>query len=380
VTWAKVLGWRLRRQLLDPVGTGSVLDVVERLGAVPAWPDPTMELAVGARRTDGGSGDAARALAANEVVKVFAFRGGMQLMTPQDAGAYLAVRASSRMWELPSWVSYYGLAAGDWPRFREYVRDALADGPLTLPELTAAFGRSSRYRHLRGIIEAGNETVLKPLSWQGDMGFAPPRDGETTFRRLDDVPGWAGLPDLDEAGPRVVAAYLHSYGPATRERIHDRVGTGLGAKRQAVTRWLSALDERLDTLTLDGEELLVLTEDLDDLATAPASAAVRLLPARDPWVMAPGSTDAHVVPPARRELVSRSANLVVHRGALAGTWSVRGSRLEVAWFMESGRIPRTALDTEAARLGRFLDPPTDLELRLSDAPPAVSRRAGGTPA
>ena len=39
LTWAKVLGWRMRRQLLDPVGTGSVVDVVRRLGAVPAWPD-----------------------------------------------------------------------------------------------------------------------------------------------------------------------------------------------------------------------------------------------------------------------------------------------------------------------------------------------------
>ncbi len=42
----------MRRQLLDPVGTGSVVDVVRRLGAVPAWPDAAMELAVGSRRTE----------------------------------------------------------------------------------------------------------------------------------------------------------------------------------------------------------------------------------------------------------------------------------------------------------------------------------------
>src|SRR5690242_950312 len=167
LTWAKVLGWRMDRQLLDPVGGGSVADVVQRLGAVPAWPDAAMELVVGARRTRGRSGDAARALVADEVVKAFAFRGGMHLMTPQDAGAYLAVRASSRMWELPSWVSFYELSPADWPGFREYVRGILADGPLTLSELTAALGRSPRYRHLRGIIDGGNETLLKPLTWQG---------------------------------------------------------------------------------------------------------------------------------------------------------------------------------------------------------------------
>jgi hypothetical protein len=331
---------------------------------VPAWPDPAMELAVGARRTGGRSGDAARALAANEVVKVFAFRGGMHLMTPQDAGAYLAVRASSRMWELPSWVSFYGLAPEDWPRFREYVRNALAEGPLTLSELTAALGRSSRYRHLRSIIDAGNETLMKPLCWQGDLGLAPARDGEMTFRRLDDVPGWGGIRDLDEAGPTVVAAYLHTYGPAAPERIHDWVGKGLGARRPAVTRWMGQLDERLEKVTIEGDDVLALREDLDDVSTTPASTAVRLLPGRDPWVMAPGTSDSRVVPPARRALVSRTANMVVSRGTLAGTWAVRDGRLEVAWFEESGRVPRSALDQETTALATFLDRPLDLTVEV----------------
>ena len=56
LTWAGALAWRLRRHLLDPVGTGSVADVVGRLGAVPAWPDAAAELAIGARRTDGTVG------------------------------------------------------------------------------------------------------------------------------------------------------------------------------------------------------------------------------------------------------------------------------------------------------------------------------------
>ncbi len=283
-------------------------------------------------------------------------------MTPQDAGAYLAVRASSRMWELASWVSFYELAPADWPQFRQYVRDALSDGPLTLSELTAAFGRSSRYRHLRGIIDGGNDTLLKPLTWQGDMGIGPPRDAEMTFLRLDEVPGWGGLPDLDEAGPAVMASYLRTYGPATTDRVRDWVGKGLAAKRPAVTRWLGLLADRVETLTIEGEEVLALRDDVDDLRTASASIAVRLLPGRDPWVMAPGTSDVHVVPPGRREIVSRSGNLVVARGALAGTWSVRAERLEVGWFEESGLVPRTALDAEAARLSAFLDRPLDLRV------------------
>jgi hypothetical protein len=359
LTWATALAWRLRRQLLDPRGTGSVADVVARLGAVPAWPDAAAELAVGARRAGARSGDAAAALATGRLVKVYAFRGATHLMTPEDAGAYLALRASSRMWELPSWQSYYDLAPSDWPRFREYVRQTLGEGPLTRTELADALGRSSRYRHLRTAVTEGNDTLLKPLTWQGDIGLGPGRNGEATFLRLDSVPGWAGIPDRDQAGPTVIAAYLRSYGPAAEQRIHDWFGKGLGAKRRDVTRWLGQVDERCAHITVDGDDVLLLRDDLDDLQATSASTAVRLLPGRDPWVMAPSTSDAHVVPPAHREAVSRSANPVVFRGAVTGTWTLRGERLDIAWFEESGRVPRAALDEEAAALSTFLGRPLE---------------------
>lgn len=364
LTWAKALAWRLRRQLLDPVGTRTVADVVQRLGAVPAWPDAAAELAIGVRRADGRSGDVTRALTAGHLVKVFAFRGATHLMIPQDAGAYLALRASSRMWELPSWKSYYGLAPSDWTAFREYVRQALADGPLTRSDLAAALGRSSRYRHLRTVVADGNDTLLKPLTWQGDMGLGPVQGGEATFVRLDTVPGWAGIHNLDEAGPTVLTAYFRTYGPATPDRVYDWFGNGLGAKRKDITRWLGQLDAQLEPVTVDGDRVLALGEDLDDLRTTPASTAVRLLPGRDLWVMAPGTSDTRVVPAARRQAVTRSANLVVSRGVVAGTWTLRRERLDIAWFQESGRLPRAALDEEVAALGQRLDRSLHLEVAL----------------
>ena len=134
----------------------------------------------------GRSGDAGRALAAGELVKVFTFRGATHLMTPQDAGAYLAVRASSRMWELPSWQSYYELAPSDWPRFRKYVRrcsgrraaDPFGAGRRARPEQAAT-----------GICAPSSPrattTLLKPLTWQGDMGLGvePGRRGHVPAPR-----------------------------------------------------------------------------------------------------------------------------------------------------------------------------------------------------
>ena len=337
-------------------------------GAIPAWPDAAAELAIGARRTDGRSGDATRALAAGELVKVFAFRGATHLMTPHDAGAYLALRASSKMWELPSWQSYYELSPSEWPRFREYVRNALAEGPLTRSELAAALGRSSRYRHLRTVVAEGNDTLLKPLTWQGDMGLGPGRDGEATFLRLDDVPGWTGIPDLDEAGPTVVAAYFRTHGPATADRVHDWFGKGLGAKRKAISRWLDQLDDRLEPVSVDGDRVLVLREDLDDLVYGirlhrrPAAAGPRSL----------GDGSRHhrhsrraSRPPRSRESFGQSRGLPRRR------WPVPGRCARSAWTSRGSRSPVGCLAPlsrqEAAALATFLDRPLDLAVGRADA-------------
>ena len=122
VSWRTALAWRLRRHFLDPIGDMPVEEVIRRLGAVQAQHDAATELSIRARRTTSEPGEVAEALAAGRLIKTFAFRGATHLMTPDDAGVYLALRASSRMWELPSWRSYYGLEPSDWPAFRKVVR------------------------------------------------------------------------------------------------------------------------------------------------------------------------------------------------------------------------------------------------------------------
>jgi hypothetical protein len=354
LSWPAALAWRLRRQLLDPVGTGSVAGVVGRLGAVPAQHDVAAELAVRVRRARSRPGEVARALAEGRIIKAFAFRGATHLMTPEDGGAYLAVRAASRMWELPSWQSYYGLTPSDWPPLREAVREALADGPMTRDELGAAVTARPRFAHLAAAFADGAGTLLKPLTWQGDMSFGPPRDGRATFQRLDHNPRWAGLPDLAEAGVRAVEAYFRAYGPATLDRVHYWLGEGLGGGRKRIQSWIAGLGDRLVAVDVDGDPAHILREDLDELAAAKPSTAVRLLPGYDQWVLGPGTADARVVPPARRTLVSRQANLVIAGGVVSGTWSQTDDGVVVDWFAEAGPAPRELLTDEVARLAPIL--------------------------
>jgi Winged helix DNA-binding domain len=359
ISWSQALAWRMRRHLLDPVGTESVAGVVRRLGAVPAQLDAAAELAVRARRARSRPGEVARALAEGRIIKTLAFRGASHLMTPEDGGAYLALRAASRMWELPSWQSFYGLTPADWPAFREAVREALADGPLTRDELGAAVTARPRFRHLGFAFAGGSGTLLKPLAWQGDMSFGPSRDGHATFQRLDGNPRWAGIPDLDEAGVRAVEAYFRAYGPATLDRVTYWLGEGLGAGRKRIRSWLAGFGDRLASVDIDGGPAYVLRADLEELVSTAATTAVRLLPGHDQWILGPGTADAHVVPPARRQLVSHQANIVIAGGVVSGTWSQTDDQLVVAWFAEAGPPPRDALAEDVARLATILGRPLE---------------------
>ena len=323
------------------------------------------ELAVRVRRTRSQPGELARALAEGSVVKAFAFRGSMHYLSPADGGAYLALRSAGRQWELPSWREYYWLEPGDWPAFRAAVREALSDGPLTIAELGAAVARHRRYRHLRPVFDDGAGTLVKPLTWQGDMSFGLPRDGRLTFQRLDTNPHWAGIPDLDDAGRYAVTAYLRTYGPATPDHLQYWLGNGLSAGRKRIQGWLHDVDDRLAEVDVEGETRYVLREDLDELRATRPTGAVRLLPGHDQWVMGPSTKDVHVTPPSRRDPVTRKANLVVAGGVVTGTWASKGDEVVVTWLADERR-PRRALEQEVERLGAIRGRPLRLRLAVDE--------------
>lgn len=362
VRWSQALAWRMRRQLLDPVGADSVAGVVRRLGAVLSMDESLAELAVRTRCSTSRPGELAGALADGEVIKAFAFRGSMHYLSPEEGGRYLAIRSAGRQWELPSWVDHYRLAPSDWPDFRAAVRAALGNGPLTVAELGQALSRHRAFRHLEPVFDEGAGTLIKPLSWQGDLSFGPPRDGRLTLQRLDSNPRWRGIPDLDEAGPRAVQAYFRTYGPATIDHLRYWLGNGLSAGRKRLDSWVERLGDRLAAVDVEGTVACIAREDVDALQATPPSEAVRFLPGHDQWVMGPGTKDTHVTPSTRREFMTRKANPVIAGGVVCGTWTRTGDEISVTWLDER-RPPRTAIERETGRLAAALD--RDLRLTLS---------------
>ncbi|MDN5764898.1 MAG: winged helix DNA-binding domain-containing protein [Humibacillus sp.] len=362
VTWAQALAWRLERQLLDPLGSESVAGVVRRLGAVLSMDETLADLAVRTRCATSRPGDLAKALAEGEVIKAFAFRGSMHYLSPEEGGRYLALRAAGRQWELPSWVEHYRLRPSDWPDFRGAVREALSDGPLTVVELGEALARHRAYRHLKPVFDEGAGTLIKPLTWQGDVSLGTRRGGQLTLQRLDTNPRWHGIPDVDDAGPRAIEAYLRAYGPATPDHLHYWLGNGLSAGSKRIITWFNGLGDRLATVDVEGTTAYVVREDLKALDAALPSQALRYLPGHDQWVMGPGTKEVHVTPASLRQSVTRKANLVLVDGVVGGTWARKGDVLTVTW---QGARPRLdeALEQETARLAGILG--LDLNLRLT---------------
>jgi hypothetical protein len=358
VTWSQALAWRMRRHLLEPVGELPVEDVVRRLCGVQAQVASSAELAVRVRRVHSRPGEVERALREGRLIKTWAMRGTLHLLTPQEAGAFLSLIASGRSWERPSWQRYFGVSPKQVEALRAATRGILENGPLTREELVAAITARRGLKHVGEELRSGWGTLLKPLAWQGALCFGPSQGNRVTFMHPEDASAeWRPLPEPDDAAPEAMAGYVRAYGPTTADAFGNWLAGGYFGKRQLRT-WFAALEDRLADVEVDGEPMVVLAEDLDELIETRPTRALRLLPGFDQYVLGPGTGDGHVVPPARRAAVSRQSGwispVVVAGGAVRGTWELDDAETRISWFAESGRPPRTQLRAEVARLGEIL--------------------------
>jgi len=358
VTWRQALAWRMRRHYLDPVSGQSVAGVVRRLCGVQAQVASVAEMCVRVRRKTSKAGDVARALREGRVIKTWAMRGTLHLLTPESAGIFLSLIAAGRSWERPAWESYFGVSPKQLDALREVVREALDGKALTREELIAAVVARRGYGHLGDAMRSGWGTLLKPYAWQGDLCFGPSQGNRVTFTTPRAASSrWAGVPEPDEAAPLAIAAYLRAYGPADADAFGNWIGSGRISKRR-IRSWFEAVGSQLAAVEVGGERAYVLAEDLDDLMSTKPTHAVRLLPGFDQFLMGPGTDDGHVVPPRRRAAVSKQSGwispVVIAGGVVQGTWERAGDRVQVAWVKEASPVRRTALLAEVKRLSTIL--------------------------
>jgi hypothetical protein len=299
------------------------------------------------------------------VMRTWAMRGTLHLLAPADAGAYLALIAARRTWERPAWQRNFAASPAEIQTLAEVVDEILDGNVMDRDELIAAIAERTGNRSLDEHLRSGWGVLLKPLAWMGLICNGPSRGNRVTFTSPRAwLPDWRGLPDPDAAARIAVTSYLRAYGPATAKTFDAWLTRG-SSRSADVSRWFDAVADQLVTVDVEGEECLALASDLDELRGAGPSSAVRLLAGFDQYLLGPGTSDARIIPPERRRLVSKAAGwiapVVVRGGRVVGVWEPSAEAIEVSLFEESGDVDRAALESEAARVGRALG----RELRLS---------------
>ncbi|MFE1318626.1 winged helix DNA-binding domain-containing protein [Kitasatospora phosalacinea] len=369
LTTDQVLRWRLHRQHLGaaptadgpPADTASasagadVVAVVERLAGVQAQVPSAAELAVALRTGPDAPAALRTAHAEGRLLRTWAQRGTLHLLDPRTAADALALIGSARTWEKPAWVREFGATPAQVAQLVEAVGELLDGTVLTREELTAALAADPRFAPLAEQLASGWGTLLKPLAWQGVLCHAPAPGGRAAFTHpASHSPDWPGLPPVDQAGPRLLTAYLGAYGPAGLDRFDAWLSRN-SLRKTVLKGFAAALGDRLTDVTVDGAPALALTEHLDDLAatpTGPSAPSVHLLGPYDQYVLGPGTKATEILPAAHRTAVSRTAGriapLLLVDGRITGTWEQDGPTVTVTPFDQPP--PGAGLRAAAERL------------------------------
>lgn len=356
LTGDQVVAWRLRRQFVTEPARDPVT-VVRRLAGVQAQVASAAELAVALRCATPEPDALAGRLTAGAVLRTWAMRGTLHVLTPDLAAAALALVASARTWEKPVWQRNFGATPEQITALAAAVAEIL-DGPArTREELVAAVVARPGLEHLAEQLRSGWGAILKPLAWQGVLCHGPGQGGRVTFTSPDRaVSGWPGLPEPDAAAARLIPAYLGAYGPAAPDTFDAWLSRN-SLRKTTLRRWFADLRDEVAPVEVDGRAGVARTADLAELAATAPVRGVWLLGGFDQYVLGPGTADTALLPAAHRAAVSRAggwiAPIVVDGGRITGTWERDGAAVVVTPFgaPPGARALRAAADRLATATG-----------------------------
>lgn len=170
-----------------------MLQVVGRLCGVQAQVLAAAALAVRVRQQGWPADSVARALEERRLMRTWAMRGTLHLLTPEEAGAYLSLVGAARSWEKGSWQRAFGVAPEEMVALVEAIGQVLDGQVLSRDELVAGVGEVLGRPELEAQLRSSWGTVLKPVAWQGGLCHASSHGNRVTFARPDQwLPDWAG--------------------------------------------------------------------------------------------------------------------------------------------------------------------------------------------
>jgi DNA glycosylase AlkZ-like len=323
LTWDQALAWRVgRHRLAAP--EGDAVEVTASLAGVQAQVTSSAAQVIAVRGA-GTDVDLDRLLWQDRtLIKTWAMRGTLHLLPAPEWHTWVAV-LRTREWRItPGWVKYHGITEAELDAVTDAIPEALAGDPLTREELADRVASITGHVHLGEQLRSGWAAVFKPAANRGLLCQGPPREGNVTFtdpaRWLGDAGTVDSAPDPPDAMATVLAWFLDAHGPATR----DDLARWLGVTPKAARLVLAAHRDEIAEVDVDGHTAWMTPHGAAEAAATEPTEGVYLLPAFDPYVLAPVSHRAHTIPEGRVDAVSRAAGwispVLVVDGRIAGTW------------------------------------------------------------
>jgi hypothetical protein len=305
------------------------------------------------------------------LVKLWAMRGTLHLLPAAELSVWLAA--------LGTQTKYWNTGHPEIDALAAAVGRALTGRILTREELAHAVEQLTNAPALGALVRAQWGWPLKPVSFRGQICFAP--SPGTTVRFTSPatwLPDPLEKPDPEEALRAITRRFLYAYAPATAADLARWWG-GYGPRHGA--HLLAALGEEAVEVAIEGDRAWVLAQDVVALTHTTPGNVAQLLPAFDPWVIGASRTSPAFVDPQDRARVYRPQGwispVVLVNGRMVGVWrqTRQGQRVTVA-IEPFAPVPAWAsaqVETEAARLAAFLG--GDLALHWA-APPRPGRSGG----
>jgi hypothetical protein len=377
-TWRRVLTLRLARQrVLERAGRADLLEVVSGLVGLHAQVMSAAELQAAVRIDGLRRTDVADALwRRRSLVKTWAFRQTLHLLTADDLAAFVLAARSLERWHTPAWLRYFKMTEAGVAEVIDAIGDVLTEQPMTRVGIVDDVVERVRRPHLRADMLTGWGTFLGPAAQRGKLVFGPSEGRNVAFVDPSDwlgraIRSSADEPAADEALAGLIARYLAAFPGSSREMIARWWG---GGRLTAVTRALGRMPVELAEIDVEGTRGLVRRDDLAALAGTEPAEHVRLLPGFDPFTNElPRHVDA-VLDDRLHDRVHRTAGwvtpIVVLDARVGGTWELEtgkggAGRLVVRPFGRWRGGARKELEPEVDRLSAYLERRLTLEVERS---------------
>lgn len=369
-TRQQVLAFRLQRQHLLNPGNADLASICRDTAGVQAQVPSAARLALRVRRSQLEQNEIDDALHRQRtLVKTSCMRQTLHLIAATDFSVYITALKRSRAAALFKIANKFGVTAREYDKLITLVAAAAAGEQLTQKELMQRVLPELSPKFHDWLERAWSGMGVRPAIIEGLLCYGPERGREATLVRVDEwLPPQSPLPEA-QAKQEMLRRYLRALGPASQTDFARWMGMP-AAEARAV--WRDCAEE-LATVSVDGQAMALLRDDLDALAAQePAPDSLRLLPQFDSYLLS--HVDKSVIVPEKHyKKVYRQAgwvwSVVLQAGQVVGIWTQSrrsgAVRIEVELFASVPAAARRRLEREAASLAAFQD--AELELAVEEA-------------